>query len=525
MKINKYINGKGIIVLLILVICSVIFYYQTQKIGFHEDEVYSILLAVNPDNGLMMPYDSDILTEHNNPVWKTREYVTDFMTLAKDNYFNLGAIYHNQAIDNHPPFFYLLVHGSAMLLGGGFTKYCVFLVNLLAFLGSCFVITRILKLLGKSNLTAAVLILYGLSMGTISMVLYQRMYMTLTLFILLYFYHSIGLYQSGFAWNKKRTVWLGIVTVLGFLTQYFFAIFAAVLFLILLVKMIQEKKWISVRKYIISHVLYGAAGILLFPPCIDHLLNSDRGLSNLANSNYWSNFLAYLKHLAYSFTVSESLFYLAAILFLALIVTALWRTSSEKRFVLLLMILPGIVFFLVTVKLTSFQELRYIMPVLPFIVMTLFYGADELLHLKYQSVIMTAVSILLVINGMVWSKPKFLYEDYRACLEIAQQNKEKSFVFINDNYFTHMRSIPEMMIYQKTLILNAAWNELDHLIYNQELNQEDSYILCIKAYMDNDKILQEIKHRTSFHTIKTLFTSNSGASDELVENNLYLVSK
>ena len=70
MNIRKYSNGKGIIVLLILLICSVIFYYQTQKIGFHEDEVYSIASAVNPDNGLMMAYENNTFMDNGVPVWK-----------------------------------------------------------------------------------------------------------------------------------------------------------------------------------------------------------------------------------------------------------------------------------------------------------------------------------------------------------------------------------------------------------------------------------------------------------------------
>ena len=53
------------------------------------------------------------------------------------------------------------------------------------------IITKILKLLEKENLIIATLIFYGLSMGTISMVIYQRMYMLLTFFILLYFYYSL----------------------------------------------------------------------------------------------------------------------------------------------------------------------------------------------------------------------------------------------------------------------------------------------------------------------------------------------
>ena len=92
----------------------------------------------------------------------------------------------NQARDNHPPFFYTLVHFSTLFFGGKYSMYSAFIVNIISFILSCYVLIKILKLLNKEHLIIPVLILYGLSMGTISMVIFQRMYMLLTLFILLY---------------------------------------------------------------------------------------------------------------------------------------------------------------------------------------------------------------------------------------------------------------------------------------------------------------------------------------------------
>lgn len=111
MKFSSLWRKHAVIVLLLAVIGLVTCFYQTQKMGFHEDEVYSIASAVNPGNGLMTAYG-----------------------------------------DNHPPFFYLLVHFSALLLGGGFSKYTVFLVNLPALLASCLVLVALLRRLVQSNL-------------------------------------------------------------------------------------------------------------------------------------------------------------------------------------------------------------------------------------------------------------------------------------------------------------------------------------------------------------------------------------
>ena len=186
---NKEKLKEILIIILIVVIVGIMFFYQSKKIGFHEDEIYSVASAVNPYDGLMSAYgkkdtntkmlekyvfDENIFVEIKNliyyvlnnseytkemdelnnqqkPIWKTREEVKEYVTLSKDNYLNLKSIYYNQAKDNHPPVFYILVHVSNILFNGQFTKYTVFTINILTFILSCFLIEKILKLINKGN--------------------------------------------------------------------------------------------------------------------------------------------------------------------------------------------------------------------------------------------------------------------------------------------------------------------------------------------------------------------------------------
>ena len=115
MKIEKSIIKNILIIITMIIISGIIFIYQTQKIGFHEDEIYSIATSVNAENGLMSPYGVNWIPDNEKPQWKTKEFVKNYMTLTLDNYLNIKAIYHNQEMDNHPPFFYTLVHISTML--------------------------------------------------------------------------------------------------------------------------------------------------------------------------------------------------------------------------------------------------------------------------------------------------------------------------------------------------------------------------------------------------------------------------
>ena len=260
---NKKKIKEIFVIILIAIISGIIFFYQTKKIGFHEDEVYSIVSSVNSNNGLMSSYGENL-----KPEWKTKEYIKDYATLNNHDYLHLKSIFYNQKEDNHPPFFYILVYFSSIFFSGEFSKYIVFIVNLVTFLLSCFIIKKILDILNKENLTIATLIFYGLSMGTISMVIYQRMYMLLTFFILLYFYFSIKIYKNGFNLTKGLNILLGITTVLGFLTQYFFAIYAFLILILMVIQMIRSKNYKYIIGYVGFHILYAIIGILLFTPCI-----------------------------------------------------------------------------------------------------------------------------------------------------------------------------------------------------------------------------------------------------------------
>lgn len=516
---NKEKLKNIFIVILIAIMCGIIFFYQTKKVGFHEDEGYTLSSSVNPTNGLMSAYDENV----DGPVWRTRDYVRNYVALTPENYFNFKALYNNQAGDNHPPFFYTLVHFSTLFFGGEFSKYSVFIVNIITFALSCFVLRKILQILDKDNLSIATLIFYGLSMGAMSMVIFQRMYMLLTFFILLYFYYTLKIYLNDFNITKGLIIKLGITTILGFLTQYFFAIYAFFIALLMIIQMVRLKKFTSLKKYIVSHILFAVVGVLLFVPCIYHLFFTDRGLKNLGNSGYFDHLITYIKHLAYAFTVNDNMILISIILLLLFAGIIYWFKKSNRKFVVLLTVIPSIFYFFIAVKMTSFQELRYIMPMIPFVALTFILVLDNLFNFKYKNAIIIGIAVVLSINGIIFSKPKFLYEDYAKCLQIAEENKDKSFVYVYDNFFNHMQSIPEMMIYEKTLIVNVNNNDMKYFINNNELNNEDSYILSIKCYMDNNAILDDIRNNTEFKNITQIYEGIN--SSEEIGNNLYIVSK
>lgn len=108
---------------------------------------------------------------------------------------------------------------------------------------------------------------------------------------------------------------------------------------------------------------------------------------------------------------------------------------------------------------------------------------------------------------------------------ITRTYHDVPFVVVNDNYFNHMKFLPEMMRYDHSLILNTTRGELDVLADDPMLEREGRLVVSLPAYLDNSALLEQISQSTGFHQVTTLCTSPDGPRDREVKANLYLVSR
>ena len=89
-------------------------------------------------------------------------------------------------------------------------------------------------------------------------------------------------------------------------------------------------------------------------------------------------------------------------------------------------------------------------------------------------------------------------------IEIARNNSNLSYIYIEDNGYNHIQSMPEFMIYNKSLILNINKNELEFIKDNVEIKQEKSFIVSIKNYLDVEGIVNEIMKMTESNSYEIL---------------------
>ena len=185
---NETKKDKIKLAIAIIAMCFVMLFFVNQKQGFHCDEIFSYGSANSAYENVFWSYrdktpmhklmeqkifqDGNIFDwigrikyyfiDHTDEkdkfisekmaeekmIWRTREEAVDYLE-AKDNRFNYASVYYNQIQDVHPPLFYMIVHTISSIFNNTFSKYIIFSINIVFFIGTCILIWKILNLIRK----------------------------------------------------------------------------------------------------------------------------------------------------------------------------------------------------------------------------------------------------------------------------------------------------------------------------------------------------------------------------------------
>ena len=196
-----------------------------RKDGFDIDEFFTYGLA----NSYHQPF---LNTETGH--WISGKAFSDYLTASGHAHEYLN-VYENQIADVHPPLYYLFVHAvCSVFRDPPFTKWTGIGLNLFFFsltqLGLLLLSARLLSDGERLTLTPSALLpglLYGLSAGAASSVVFIRMYAMMTMWAVWLALALAALWVGG------QTVWrmraLAAVLIAGFLTQYYFVVLACML--------------------------------------------------------------------------------------------------------------------------------------------------------------------------------------------------------------------------------------------------------------------------------------------------------
>lgn len=531
-----------IIAILITSICMTIFI--TKKKGWHEDEIFSygssnckydnLLQRFDYKDSLNQLIDEKIIDsnplkmienityylghqeefrqelgskiEKEVPVWKTNEQAKDYMTVSSDEILSYWSVYYNQARDVHPPLFYMLVHLISSFYLNHFSKYIIFIINLGFYIASCYVIHKMMKLFGKEKLSAITILLYGLSIGAISIVMFQRMYIMLTFFMLLYLYLNLKITKNSFEIDKKLKRQLTWTIFLGFLTQYYFCIYVVMVAGIMCILLGKNKKVDMLKRYIWCHIKAALIGILIFPASIYHIFFSYRGVAGgTAEVGYIGRAKEYLEMIFYAFSIPKELGYVITFILVILLIYKLIKGKRKDRIVLIT--IPVVLFTLVIAKIAPYMNIRYIAPVFPIICIGVILSVNSIVkkiasfiikkEVKYAGIVVIAlITASISVYGLLNSKPQFLYEEYEQRIEIAEKYQDKKMVYVGGANFNHLQDMEEFLRYHN-FIITTTW-ELEVLKDNEGLKDEKEFILNVKCWIqDFDENLQKVLEYTN----------------------------
>ena len=561
---QKYLKENKFIILTIIVLCGLMFFFINQKQGFHEDEIFSYgssnykydnvfrwfgYAEANQDILYNQVLQGNFIKRIDNlvkfikdpnqfqkneilaqeiPTFRTKDDALDYLAIQQEDIFNYFSVYYNQSRDVHPPLFYFLVHFTSTLFYNQFSKYIIFALNLLFFIGTLITIKKIMNKLNHKELTIPTMILYGASMGAISTVMFQRMYMMLTFFSVLYLYYIIKFIKDDF--KIKYKFFFVLTIICGFLTQYYFCIYIVLIFLILAIYLLVNKQFKKCWDFFKPHILAAIIGILFYPFCIEDIFFSYRGIGSTDNktNTFLENLQYYGEQIINLFSLQNIFIFLIIILIIVLIYKIikkqLPKIQRQDKLNLTVIILPIIIFIVIVSKIAPFlgenYTSRYIMLLFPIIAIASFYIISFIFNNKKTLFIITlVVSLCLSINGLINSTPVYLYKDYGKVMELAQENADKYFVYVFDNYFTHLNSMPEFATYKESLILNKNIHDFK-LLDNEKLNNENEFILCIKNWLNKEEILNLVLENSGYNDYEVLLELNSD-----VESTYYRITK
>lgn len=540
-------------VFIMIILTVVMFFYIDKKEGFHEDEIFSYTASNSSYSNIMLSYakadnvDTILKTPnmfetlHNlvyyivfnrdeydekmislqdrldTSVWKTREEAAETMEINSiHEVFDYFTVYWNTSRDVHPPLFYFLVHFVSSIFYNNFSKYIIFIINLAFFLATCIVLRKIAKRLDKENLAIPLLILYGFSIGAISTVMFQRMYMMLTFFTVLFLYINLKIYYNNFKLDKKLKIELVVTTILGFLTQYYFCIYAAFLALAMIIIMLWKESKNEIENYILQLIKSAIIGVLLFLPSIYHIFFSYRGAGGaLSEFTVLEKMIAFIKQFfdSFSLTIVAGII-ICVILFITLIIRCI--KHKEDRYIYSLLIFPVLFSFVIVCRISPFRSVRYIMFFFPIIVITSIWLMDNLIEfiVKNKNIrigILVFLACVISIFGLITNKVNYLYIGYNDYLKIANDNSETRFVLICSTSYVHINDLLEFMTYKESIIIDP--DKLEQLRNNEELKQEDEFILSIKNWAgDVDEILKDVLEYTGYSDYELLLNTGNSAN-------------
>ena len=446
---NQYLICLAVMLCVQIILMT---YFGFQKQNLHVDEYFSYYSTS----------DNNFYVNLQDREWNPGNIAIKKCIVDLDDRFDYKNVYEMEAKDVHPPLYYYCLHTvCSIIIPEVFSKWTGLGLNIFFFALSFIILGNITWLLSEGNhkMVLAVNLFYGFNPAVISLVMFIRMYMLLTVLIMLFVYIHLLIVKAEYRLSIKRILAIAAVSFAGFLTHYYFLIFAGIFAAVFAVA-----AWIRTRRVKVNLLNFGSfllgtgLAVLYYPVCIEHIFFGYRGTGAQASFLDISNTLyrlRYFTHLTSRFAFAGCM---KEILAAILVITAsagivlflkrkegMWRKCSfiwSGAWIAMILAAAGYYILVVKTALTNEDEMvRYVIPVYAFffLILIAFLSmagkillSDERTRKKAGTVLLLG-GMLLNVYGMSRGNILFLYPESKERIAFAKENSNAAVVQIYGN--------------------------------------------------------------------------------------------
>lgn len=549
LKIRSH-RGSMVLAALLLLALSTMLYYGSKKEGYHVDEVYSYGLAnseylpfmhfgeqVYSVKDWMLEYGSgeslsdlfrnfgkdyqilkdcdfqwkesviyrDYLTAQANSAdtrsstWLSGQDYLNYIAVSQSNTFNYASVYYNQRGDVHPPLYYMALHTVCSFFQGVFSPWFGLCVNITFLLLTLVVLNRMVKTyLGGEAVALAVMAAYGLSCGMLTTAMYLRMYALMTLMVMCCCAVHLRIFAEDFRIRGKNGVLLVLAVLGGYMTHYYFVLYAIGVAVVFIVVMAIRKRWSAILRYILLLSLAAAIGLCIWPFAIKHVFHGYRGTAAIDVISSGHFYLIKIR-LMLQQIIAQTLGGQTWILWLVLAVlvaVCIWKRGEKLALAKGALVFLPIYFYIVEVsQIVPFFVERYVMCTFPFFCLFVVGGASYCAKIVLRGswlkgcAAVAGVAVVLMNNAYL-HVPSYLYMGGQQTV-VLPENTDCIYVLPDGDW--NESAVDSTILAQCRNVAVAYHSSLPSLAESYEYKSGDAVLVAIQQDMDVVAVLQEVR--------------------------------
>ena len=442
-----------IIMLIITIVLqlAVALCFCMQKQGFHYDENYSYYSS-NVTYGLNPP-DGD---------WLSGSTIAEEFCITPGMGFNFPLVAQMQSFDVHPPVYYFLLNIICSLSSGIFSKWQGLILNLIFFVISELLIIAIANKVGNNNkaITWFSLALFGFSPAIISGITFIRMYMLLTsecMALILLHMNMLTDIKNNSSLSRfvKYLIQIAVTVYIGFLTHYYFAVFAFFVAAFTTLYLFFSK---STRKtsyiYAITVIAGLLSAVLSYPASLRHIFRGYRGTEAMGaffDMNNLSDRMGLFVGLIDDYVLNRTFYILLLIILLAYVQVRFMNKRVSPNLCFGLSFITAVGYFAIVMKtaLMNYEEaVRYEMPIYGLLIILIVVSLYSLINntspvtegdsrggqvRRLLFGVILAITLVMQVKGLYDGKVLFLYPEEKNEKEFATEHKDDVIIYVYDN--------------------------------------------------------------------------------------------